>query len=278
MTISPDQDGWYHLANDLSCDAIAEIGGVAGPVNLKMISKVPPTTKLVKRLASLKVDQLWLWCDVNRHCMKYLVELPELRALDILSLAGSGGMANLSKAHHLAEFRANSSMTEGDLLQLAQCGGLREIGAQNAALSKRAMSALLAMPHIETLDLEATPFDDRMARWTSRSTSITALELGGTRITDLGLEHLVRMQQLRSLDLWATNVSETALTLLTGLPNLEYVSLGGYDWRPSLDPEAVTTLLLTLPNLKRAWLDGVALESSQRQALESKLDYLRLTE
>jgi len=277
MTISPDQDGWYYLGNELSPEAIEEIGSLAAPVNLKMTGKVSPTTALIKRLASLKVDRLWLWCDVNRHSMKYLVELPALRVLDICSLAGSGEMANFSNAHHLEEFRANSSMTEGDLLQLAQCGTLREIGAQNAALSKPAMSALLALPHIETLDLEATCFDDRMARWTSRSTTITSLELGGTRISAVGLEHLVRMQQLRSLDLWATNLNETHLALLTGLPNLEYVSLGGYDWLPSLDAEAVTSLLLGLPKLKRAWLDGVDLESSQRQALESKLDYLRLT-
>jgi len=278
MSISPDQDGWYCLGNGISLDAIEEIGGVAGPVNLKMTrNAAPPTIKLIKRLLSLKVDQLWLWCDVNRHSMKYLVELPALRVFDVCKLTGPGDMAGFGKASNLEEFRANSSMTEGDLLQLAQCGNLREIGAQNAALSKRAMSALLALPHIETLDLEATCFDDRMARWTSRSASITSLELGGTRITGVGLEHLVRMQQLRALDLWATDLNETDLKLLTGLPNLEYVSVGGYDWRPSLDPEAVTSLLLELPNLKRAWLDGVALESSHRQALESKLDHLRLT-
>lgn len=275
MMISPDEDGWYHFKTELAPDVIDGLSMLAAPVKLKLTGVPLVTVKFAKRLAPLKIDELWLWSDVTRRAMRYLIQLPELREVNILCIRGPGAMANFSKASRLEIFRANHFMTEADLLELTRCETLREIGAQNADLTVSAMSALLALPQLTTLDLEATRFDDRMARWTSRSTTLQHLDLGATRLTGVGLAHLVRMRQLRSLDLWATDLDESDLRLLSDLPELEYLSIGNVDWLPSLDPEKVTALLLELPKLKRVWLDGIHLEAGQRQALEAKLEYLR---
>lgn len=65
--------------------------------------------------------------------------------------------------------------------------------------------------------------------------------------------------------------------MLLALPNLEYVSLGGNGDTPPLDADALTTLILESRSLKRVWLDGVQLEHRHREALDAKLESLRVT-
>ena len=85
------------------------------------------------------------------------------------------------------------------------------------------------------------------------------------------------MKQLRSLDLWATNLSGSDIQSLLNLPNLEYLSLGNIDQLPTLNANVVTSLILNMPSLKRVWLDGIAIEPRQRQALEAQLESVRIT-
>ena len=85
------------------------------------------------------------------------------------------------------------------------------------------------------------------------------------------------MKQLRSLDLWATNLVEDDFDLLRQLPALEYISIGGYAHLPSLDSKKIVPLLLSLPALKRVWLDGASITKTERDALEEKLEELRIT-
>ncbi|MES2932095.1 MAG: hypothetical protein V4805_01195 [Pseudomonadota bacterium] len=273
----PDVDGWYSLTADTTVETIKPLLAI-GSIEKLSISKIPLlTVKIAKRLANLRVEELRLWCGVTRRAMRYMIRQPGLKVLDVLSIQGPSQLANFSKAQDLKVFRSNCSMTEHDLLQVTQCAGLQELGAQSAQLSASAFSAILALPDLVSLDLEATPFDDKMAKKVSRSKTITSLDLGATRLTRAGLEHLVSMKQLRSLDVWATNLNETDLKLLSNLPELEYLSLGDHDGCSLLDPEAVTSILLNFPSLKRVWLDGIRLEASQRNALEAKLESLRLT-
>lgn len=277
MNVAPDQNGYYTLSGDIPDEAIQSVAAL-GPTEKLKVTGIPlVTVRLAKRLAPLRVEQLWIWCDITRRAMRYLIEIPELRIMDVLCIAGPGQLANFGKARHLEVFRANHYMTERDLLEVTQCASLREIGAQNAELSASVISALLALPNLTGLDLEATRFDDRMARRISASRTLAALDLGGTRITRRGLEHLTAMRQLHSLDLWATDLNEADLKLLLNFPNLEYLSLGGYDHLPSLDADKITSLLLDMPSLKRVWLDGVCIEPDQQAELEARFDSLRLT-
>jgi hypothetical protein len=277
MTITPDPQGWYALERDVDPAIVQQLAQL-GPIEKLSLTKIPLiTVKIARRLASLRVDQLWLWCDVTRRAMQHIIQLPGLRVLDVLCIQGPGQMANFGAATDLEILRANHYMTEADLLQVTQCSQLHELGAQNSELTYKSMSAILSLPSLTALDLEATRFDDKMARQTSRSKTITSLEIGGTLITRMGLEHLVQMEQLQSLDLWSTTLNEGDLRLLLNLPHLEYLSLGTYDDRPPLNADEITKLLLDCPSLKRVWLSGIQLETSQKQALESKLDSLRIT-
>ncbi len=277
--ITPDERGYYCLTRELLPETMTQLAGLSAVAPLKLhITKIAQFgIGHARCLAGLRVEQLWIWCDVTRGAMNHILQLEGLRELDILSMTGPGKLKNFHKAVQLEVFRANHYMTGFDLVQVAQCPSVRVLGAQNADLAGSAFAALLSMPNLTALDLEGTRFDDKMAKKISRSTTITLLDVGGTRLTRVGLADLVKMTQLHSLDLWALDLNATDLTMLQALPNLEYVALGGHEHAPSLDADAITTLILESRSVKRVWLDGVRLERHQQVALEAKLESLRYT-
>lgn len=279
VTMLPDKHGCYSLEGGIPLQAMEELAQL-GVVERLSITKMPLLTiKLAERLERIRVKRLWLWCRVTARAMRHVIRIPSLRELDVFGIERSGRLPSFGDALQLQVLRANHGMSEDDLCQVAQCAGLRHLGAQGAELTRTSLSAILALPALNELDLESTHFDDAMAKRLSRSTTIQSLDIGATRLTRVGLAHLVQMPQLRALDLWATRIGHDDLGLLRTLPDLEYVSLGSDDGADAaLDPNAVTKLLLDLPSLKRVWLDGVGLEASQRAALEAKLESLRVTE
>ena len=153
---------------------------------------------------------------------------------------------------------------------------IAEIGAQGADLTLPSLDALLALPDLEALDLEGTSFDDRMAK-RLRGSRITSLDIGATKVTRRGLEHLTEMKQLRSLDLWATGLTVDDLQLLTKLPNLEYLSVGAVEGAASLEAPKLVPLLLRLPAMKRVWLDGVQIDPHHAELLKERFDSVRFT-
>ncbi len=72
------------------------------------------------------------------------------------------------------------------------------------------------------------------------------IDLGGTRITDIGLEHVEGLTNLQILTLGGTCVSDAGLEHLTGLTNLESLYLN----QTSVTPEGVKRLQEALPNCK----------------------------
>jgi hypothetical protein len=277
VTILPNSRGWYSLERDIDPKVVGQLKEI-GPITKLSLAKMPlVTVKLALRLSGLHVENLWLWSDVTRRAMRRIVQIPGLRTLDVLCIKGPGALGNFCKAKDLETFRANHCMTGVDLLEVTQCSGLAELGAQGAELSSESLHAILALPRLVSLDIESTRFNDTMAKKLSRSKTIESLDVGATRITGAGLKHLAQMPQLRSIDLWATHISESDLQLLLDMPRLEYVSLGNYDGCPQLDAETICNLILNLPNVKRVWLDGIRLHVTQKEALEKKLESLRVT-
>jgi hypothetical protein len=278
MTIAPDDQGWYAFERDIDPAMVAELHALASIPKMSITKIDLVTVRLVKRLACLRsVESLWLWCDITRRAMRRLIQIPGLKTLDVLAIKGPGSMASFEKAGCLSTFRANCHMSAQDLLCVAKCASIEELGAQGSELTRETLSALLELPHLRSLDIEATRFDDAMAKRLAHSETLTALDIGGTRITGAGLRSLVTMEQLKSLDLWATKLTEDDLALLRELPNLEYVSLGNYDGAPSPDPDRVIPLILSLARLKRIWLDGMRLETHHRDALQAQIESVRIT-
>ena len=276
--IIPDSHGWYSIKGDPTHEVIQSLRAVGHIDKLSITQTRLITVDIAKRLCRIhSVRQLWLWCDVTRTAMRHILRIAGLEILDVLNIKSPGTLAGFDLATSLHTVRANHYLKEQDIIEISKCLTIKELGIQGAELTLTAIDTLLSLKRLKSLDVEETSFDDQMAQRVSTSTVLESLEIGGTKITRNGLRHLVSMKQLRSLDLWATNLVEDDFDLLRQLPALEYISIGGYAHLPSLDSKKIVPLLLSLPALKRVWLDGVSITKTERDALDEKLEELRIT-
>lgn len=279
--LTPQSNGWYSLNGDVSASQLAELAHLASAAPHGKLDKLElkaslATVRSVRPLASLPIRQWRLWCRATRPAIRQVLQTPGLERLEVLQVSGPGCLRGVGQARSLSAFGAYFGLNAADILAIAECGTLQELRAHGAGLTPKAIDALIALPQLATLDLEDSCFDDRMAKQVARSATITSLDIGHTRITRAGLAHLAGMQQLQSLDLWLTALTAQDLALLLELPRLEALSLGGPEGTPPLDPQPLTELMLAAPALKRVWLEGVALDPTQKQALDAKLESLRL--
>lgn len=256
-------------------EALAVRGAIS---QLSFTQRTTPLTEPVARgLASLaSVDYFWLWCTTTRAALRHVFALPRLRELHLLGVATPGRMRGVAEAAHLQVFRS-SWMTETDLLELARSRTLVELAAHGSKITPRVIDAFVAMPKLESLDIEDSRFDDAMAQQLSASTTITRLWACNTRLGGEGLAALCRMRQLRSLDLWMTRITADDLALLATLPNLESLTLGSYNGDPNaLRGDAIVRPLRKIKSLKTLWLDGVVLNPSTRRAIEKRYPNVRI--
>ncbi len=238
------------------------------------------TTSVARGLTEIaSVDYLWLWCPVTRAAMKYVVAIPNLRVLDVLYVKPPGQLNGFSEAANLQELRCNHCLNAADLLEIASCKSLRQVGAQSCEITISALDALLALPHLESIDLEGSNFNDKMAPRLHRSGSLRSLDLGSTSLTRKGLQTLVKLKQLRQLDLWATNITEPDLDLLAEMPHLEYLSIGKMcgDGKQLFTAATLLPRLKAIPSLKRIWLDGIKMTKTETTQFEAHFEKVRVT-
>ncbi len=256
---------------------IRELAGL-GQIGTLSISRCNSiTAKISKAFGHLEsVDALWLWCDVTRTAMRHIFTIPELTTLDVLEICRPGHLQCMESATALTTFRANHYMSEQDLLAVSKLPMLEELGAQNSEISPVALAALLEMPNLRRIDLEGSAFDDDMGAAVAQADQITNLEIGATRITGKGLKAICGMKQLRFLDLWANDIAEEDLDMLADLPNLEYLSVGGYEDQTTLTSEGVLPRLNRISSLRHIWLDGIPVSETEMEELEQRYDRVQL--
>lgn len=273
------QDGWHEVRGALDHAVLTSLAQHSFIERLSIRECPRVTSGMAKTLcAHLPPTRwLWLWCDVSRIALRHILATPGLETLDILRLCNPGRPTGFERAHDLHTLRANCRLRVDDLHAIVRCQSIESLGLQSAQLDGRSIDALLSLPRLRALDLEGTAFNDAMARRVSRSTTLESLDIGATRITRRGLEHLMRMPNLKALDLWATDLSVDDLCLLKEAPGLEYVSIGDYTHHPILDGDCVVDILLSIPTLQKAWLDGVALSPEQERRLHEGVPHVRIS-
>ena len=98
--------------------------------------------------------------------------------------------------------------------------------------------------------IAGTNFDDRaLARLAAIGANVRWLDLGGTSVTDAGLEQLAAMPNLTRLHLERTGISDEGLPRLAALSQLEYLNLYATDIT-----DAGLQHLQDLPRLKQVYL------------------------
>lgn len=272
-------DGLIGLEGEFTQADVAALAAHGAIDKLSFTQRATPLTEPVARgLASIaSVDYFWLWCTATRAALLHVFALPGLRELHVLGVAAPGRLRGVSEAARLEVFRS-SWLTESDLLELSRSPTVRELAAHGSTITRRVVDALVAMPRLESLDIEDSRFDDAMAQRLAASPTIVSLWVCNTRLTGRGLAALCGMRQLRALDLWATKIAAADLALLATLPELDTISLGSYDGDPgALRGRDVVPALRKIRKLKTVWLDGVALSASERRAIEKRYPNVRIS-
>ncbi|MEM7221804.1 MAG: hypothetical protein AAF495_02415 [Pseudomonadota bacterium] len=248
----------------------------AGPIDCLSLTKHPLiTAKLATALSGIpSLRWLHLWCETTRTAMGRIIAIPGMEELDVLQLRKPGTLGNFAHAGGLKRFQC-AFMSEEDFLEISRSPNLVRLMAQNGTLSIRALDAVLELPKLRELDLEEANLDDEMAAALASSSTVETLDIAATRVTAKGLRSICAMSQLRALDIWALDIVDEDLDLLTGLPNLEYLSIGGHEHHPTLKAKGVLPRLAALPSLKRIWLDGIPLSRSEEAALKRRYDDVR---
>ncbi|ALN63803.1 hypothetical protein GLA29479_2940 [Lysobacter antibioticus] len=250
----------------------------AGPIQrLTIDGKALLTKAHARELSALPfIDELRVMGAVTRRAMQHVLGVPQLRELDVGRIRRPGRLQGFGSAEHLRVFREHYGLAEMDILEVARSPGLTELSLHSARLTHRAFDALMEMPALHSLDIEGTPFDDVMAASLKRSATLLHLDAGRTRVTGRGLAAIREFEQLRSLDLWCTNIPQAELNLLCGMPMLEYLSLGCAQDEYHLHIEGILPILGELPSLQRLWLDGIEVPERIQAELKSRYAYVRI--
>lgn len=267
-----ESDGWVDIQGPFDATGLRGLRRRGAMAQLRVSGQPLLTAAIARGFDSLvSVQHLRLQCATTRTAMRHVVALPGLRVLEVLRLQSPGRLEGFAANRTLEVFRCNHGLSETDLLEIAGCPSLRQLAARGSHLTARAFEALLPLVHLESLDLEDTCFDDSMAARLHARASLRRLHVGQTALTREGLQHIARLRQLRSLDIWGNPIAETDIDLLAELPQLESLSLGRASAReglPTFDACTLLPRLQAIPALKHVVLEGVSVSDEQRSRYE----------
>ncbi len=110
---------------------------------------------------------------------------------------------------------------------------------------------ILDVGSIKSLDFDASPaVNDEFLRIVAHLSDLESLNLGGTRVTDVGLAELASLKKLRKLYLWRTTVSEEGLQSLVQLKRLEHLNV----WDTNTSDFLFDEVLGELPQLRTVYV------------------------
>jgi Leucine-rich repeat (LRR) protein len=168
---------------------------------------------------------------------------------------------------HFARMRARI-LTEAQQKRCRSMGGFDRLTTRVHLLSQQS-----DIDQVGRLRLGGTDFGDADMRRLARATSLRALFLDFTAVTDDGLVHLASMANLEVLDLGSTRVSAAGFAPVRALSSLQVLYLGN-----TLVTDAGLANLRKLPKVKKLDLQNTPLTGSGLIHLASleKLETLML--
>jgi len=179
---------------------------------------------------SLQVLDLWGNDDVTDTGISRLTGL-RLRELNVVScglddvaVSTIGGMVSLE----VLNMSDNPAVTAAGISQLADLT-LRELNVGHCELGDAALSSLGGMTSLQVLDMYDNPaITDSGISMLTGLAHLTALYIGDTKVTDVGLCHLLELHSLTKLDVaCCSRVTDTGLAELLRLDSLRELNRYG---------------------------------------------------
>jgi Leucine Rich repeat len=195
---------------------------------LKTVARLPALKKL--SLAALQITPAGIlalrdspveeldWWDDHRPRLAYLPYVRKLKNLKRLNLS----------SHRVADEVAG---------QLREIQTLETLDLHDHRLSDEGLRQLSELINLRELNLSLgyeqyrrdykNPISDRGLEHLTRLDELRALALSNTAVKDAGLWQVAKLRQLRSLGLGGTKVSASGLAALEALPHLETLDITG---------------------------------------------------
>ncbi|MFQ5733484.1 MAG: hypothetical protein ACE5KM_16220 [Planctomycetaceae bacterium] len=230
------------------------------------------------KLTGLRVLDL-AGCRLTDRGLKTLKSLTRLTALNVQRTGvRTPGMQRLRKALPKTEFVFDPwrivglpyrTLKVNDRFELAELNGIG-YRMPHKTLVKR-LSQLLEHPSLERLSLRHAAVTDDDLKIVGQMVNLKVLDLGNTKITAAGLQHIEELERLEKLNLWHTKLrGDGGLTALENLQRLWSLELD----ETRIDDEALKSLA-RMPKLKYTELwhtsvtrAGVAALQKQRPKLK----------
>ncbi len=174
------------------------------------------------------------------RCLQHLKDLKSLKQLDLRTTwLTDSGVDALAKLDRLEIVRFDGSkLTEVGLAKLAAIPTLKKILLEPLPrLNDACLASLDKLNSLPTLCLTASDVTD------AGLTHLKGLELdrmtvSGLGVTDVGIDHLVKANEIQELDLSRTSVTGSGLKALKNRPGLSWLSLD----RTRVDDTGAATL------------------------------------
>lgn len=135
---------------------------------------------------------------------------------------------------------------------VARLTGLRMLDFASVSISRKSLSSLACLPHIERFSTPVGLTNEKMAEIV-KMPSLRVLHVGRNRLTDEGLQTIGTLTSLESLDLHGNPaMTDDGLGAIAQLDSLQHFRL---TMGTPFNDHAMTHLA-ALPSLKVLWLDG----------------------
>ena len=215
---------------------------------------VDVTDAMVERLAGLRqLQSLELHGDaLSDEALRLISSLPRLQALRIRGDFTDAGLAHLKRVRTLKSLEIDSPhITDQGLAHLSRLLDLELLSLSSTQLTEQGFEKLAACTKLSILSLRPYWYvtDDDL-RGIAANSALEDLDFSATNITDVGVQHLSGLTNLRRLDLTNARITNDAMPFIARLTNLVEIELGG----TRLTDDAIP-FLAQLPKLEEIDLD-----------------------
>jgi len=160
------------------------------------------------------------------------------------------------------------NLTVDDLKTLkdVRLGGHRASDNKHVFIPAAEFKFLLGLPALENANLvECDGLNDESLVFIGKIKGLKSLNLGDAQVTNAGLKSIAGLKDLETLDLgWTKDVGDAGLPLLTKLPNLRVLGLGG-----TKVTDAGLPILASIKSLKEVKLGATAVTDRGFASLEA---------
>ena len=223
----------------------------------------PEAYEVLTTLPSLRALDLSHNPDLDDEAMKSIVRCPGLQQLDISNCPKitAAGIAMVNQIPHLESLKMRRLKFSWKSLGGRGPKQLRRLDASNTNFRNEYLD-WLPTP-LSELDLSNTSADANTCRILTKLTpKLQKLNLSGCTITDVGIDMLDSLQDLRELDVTNSPFTRKGLQRFQKMDHLCVLKISGLDW-------------LTEADIKSLVVAGIDLQITKGTRMEGELDRLR---